>query len=56
MCRPLDLTDKEETALIGLLMYMAQQGVPATTDVLRAKVRDLVNSFVELSYKSVFYV
>ena len=44
MGRPRDLTDEEETALVGLLTYMSQQGVPATRDVLSAKVRELVNS------------
>jgi len=44
MGRPRDLTDEEETALVCLLTSMAQQGVPATRDVLRAKVRELVNS------------
>jgi len=44
MGRPRNLTDEEETALVGLLAYMAQQGVPASRDVLNAKVRELVNS------------
>ncbi|KAH3867958.1 hypothetical protein DPMN_031093 [Dreissena polymorpha] len=39
-----DLTDEEEAAFAGLLKYMAGQGLPASREVLKSKVRDIINA------------
>ncbi|KAH3691649.1 hypothetical protein DPMN_191686 [Dreissena polymorpha] len=39
-----DHTDEEEAALVGLLKYMARQELPACREVLKSKVRDIINT------------
>ncbi|KAH3710745.1 hypothetical protein DPMN_070239 [Dreissena polymorpha] len=39
-----DLTDEEEAALAGLQKYIAGQGLPASREVLKSKIRDIINA------------
>ncbi|KAH3836739.1 hypothetical protein DPMN_110114 [Dreissena polymorpha] len=37
-------TDQEEAAIAGFLRYMAGQGLPASHEVLKSKVSDIINA------------